>query len=226
MATDVQIDQRGQSLEYGEPVQPGPGFGDDGLRGRVTRQVGLAPTQQVGFDPTPPPPIIQGSPEIVVTRNAGPHVRGRFDATGTLIADSRADDGTVIYADSGVAGSGEANQPPGLARTNAPIAPRSSTFGEMAAIEQRAAIKAQAEAMGFVVSDGPGVPPVAGVVASDAGSNDPRDMGSAPMILSASALPVIRKAPIVPVVITASSTVRAKNAAANRNVVRVKKGKR
>lgn len=87
----------------------------------------------------------------------------------------------------------------------------------------RAALKAAAEAAGFVVSDAPGVPPAAEqspaiefkrggefVIASDQpGAGDPRDMSTGPQVLSS--LPTIKKRAIVPVTTT---------------VARVKKGKK
>jgi len=55
------------------------------------------------------------------------------------------------------------------------------------------------------------------VTPSDGGSNDPRDASIAPQVFSADKLPVIKKAQVVPVVISASGTVR---------VARVKKAGR
>jgi hypothetical protein len=76
----------------------------------------------------------------------------------------------------------------------------------MTAVAQREAIKQAAIAAGFTVSDSPvevkDSPGAFGVVASDAGSNDPRDMSVGPQVLSA--LPTIKKAPIVPVTVSAA----------------------
>src|ERR1700694_2337101 len=99
METDVQ-----SGVEYGTPIQGG----DE----PVTRQLGLDPARQFGTDRTPPPPIVQGDHEVVATRNAGPHVTQRFMPDGTLQADSRADDGTVLYLDHRAIAIGEPNQPP------------------------------------------------------------------------------------------------------------------
>jgi hypothetical protein len=209
---EVQSDRFGEPLRYPAPVQGGSE--------KVTRQVGLAPTAPPGgFDPAQAhlQPVIQGSHEIHTTRQAGNGAQ-HFDASGTLRADSVADDHSILYVDDGTAAGG-ANPPPGLARTNAPIAPRSSTFGEMAAVEQRAAIKAQAEAMGFVVSDRPvevkDSPSAFAVIASDDGAHDPRDKGDkGPMVFTADALPVVKKRAIVPVVLPTPERRRVKAKAA------------
>jgi len=191
-------------VEYGEPAQPGPGFGDNGLRGRVTRQTGLPPAQLIGIDPQPPPPIIQGDHEVVAYRNSGPHVAGRFASDGTFHSDHRADD-NILFVDHAL--SDPEAMPPGLERRSTVAPPiRSAGFGEMLAVEQREAVKAAAIAAGFIVSDAPGEvkdsPTTFDVVASDdpGESHDPRDKSSQPQVLSASALPTIKKAPIVPIV--------------------------
>ena len=160
----------------------------------------------------PPQPVNQGDPNMTVVRNHGPHVRGYFDGSGIFRADSVADDGNVVYADGGVQ-AGVSNQPPGLARIaaplvadpNQPVPPRLAGFGEMTAVQQREAVKQAAIAMGFEVRDAPvevrDSPSAFAVVASDAGSNDPRDMGGAPKVFSASDLPQIKRREIVPVTI-------------------------
>jgi hypothetical protein len=183
-------------FKYPDPVQV------DGMI--VTRQKGLAPAPQGGIDPVTLPPVIQGSPDIFTSRNTGPHVTQRFGADGTLEADRRADD-AIMFADHPL--SDPEALPPGLARTNAPL-PAPSAFGEMTAVQQREAIRAQAEALGFVVTEAKDSPTVFDVIASDGGSADPRDMSTGPQVLSA--LPVIKKAPIVPV--TVSVAPKAKDA--------------
>ncbi len=191
-------------FKYPDPIQGDP-------KNRTTRQTGLPRSATVGFDPTPPPPIIQGDPLTVVTRNQGV---AHFLPDGTLMADHRSDDRSVLYVDGALGATGDENPPPGLARTAMPLPPASG-FGEMAGAAQREAVKQAAIAMGFTVSDLPievkDAPTAFAVVASDAGSNDPRDMGSAPKVFSASDLPTIKKREIVPVTTT---------------VARVKKGKK
>jgi hypothetical protein len=191
METDVQY-----GVSYPDPVQGG--------NEPVTRQRGLDLTQQVGFDPQPPKEIIQGDPGVVAYRNPG-NGSQKFASDGTLHSDHRSDD-NILFVDHALS---DPDMAPGLARTNAPIAPRSSTFGEMAAVEQRAAIKAQAEAMGFVVLDAPAAspaavqPPAIDVIASDQPGDhaDPRDKSTRAQVFGADQLPVIKKAPIVPVVL-------------------------
>jgi hypothetical protein len=149
-----------------EPTYPDPIQGGNEA---VTRQVGLPPSQDVGFDRTPDKPVIQGSHEIFTSRNIG--LGQRFLADGTLLADAPAP-GTTYFADVPVIAVGEANQPPAPAAAGAP----------------------------------PSVPPLVGVMQSDqpddrgAGA-DPRDASVGPQVISADKLPVIKKAPIVPVVL-------------------------
>ena len=185
-------------------TQPGPyGHITDGLGSPVTRQVGLPPDQVPVTDPVVLPAIIQPDAETKVTRNLGSGPQ--FYAGATLYADRPAD-GT-IYVDGDLADL----MAPGLARTNLPGPPPSS-FGDMPVAQQREAIKAQAEAMGFVVSDAP----TTGVVASDqpGDAHDPRDPHSKPQVLNASALPVVKKRAIVPVVLPTPETRRVKAKAA------------
>ena len=82
----------------------------------------------------------------------------------------------------------------------------------------REAIKAAAIAAGFTVTDAPvetkTSPTAFDVIASDEGSADPRDMSTGPMIFSADALPVIKKAPVVPLVLPTPETRRVKAKAA------------
>lgn len=193
--------QSGQPIQYPDPVQGDPEV-------RTTRQRGLPTAQQVGFDPTPPAEIIQpGIPDLIVTRNVGPHVAGRFASDGTFHSDLRSDD-NILFVDHAL--SDPEALPPGLERTNAPMPPRPAGFGEMAIDRQRAAIKAQAEALGLVVTDAPveakDSPTAFAVIASDQpGENhDPRDKSSQPQVLSA--LPTIKKAPVVPVVLPTPKT--------------------
>ncbi len=200
MATDVQI-----GVHYDTPVQGG--------NEPVTRQRGIEPQSQVGVDPQPPPPIIQGDPNLVATRNAGPHVAGQFASDGTFHADRRADEG-ILFVDHAL--SDPEAMPPGIARTNTPL-PAPSAFGDMPAVEQREAVRVAAIALGFTVTDGvPGIPdtkvqsPAIDVIASDAGSADPRDMSTGPQVFSLSALPKVRKAPIVPVTIAVAPKTRVK----------------
>src|SRR5450759_1359556 len=215
--TDIQY-----GVEYPDPIQPGNA---DGLV--VTRQRGLDRTQQArAGDRTPPADVIQpGVPDMIVTRQAGSGAQ-RFDASGVLLADSVADNGQILYLDHSVHAIGEANPPPGLARTNAAVAPPSG-FGEMPAAAgappsvppgDRDAIKAAAIAAGFTVTDAPvetkTSPTAFDVIASDEGSADPRDMSTGPMIFSADALPVIKKAPVVPLVLPTPETRRVKAKAA------------
>jgi hypothetical protein len=217
MATDVQIDQRGQSLEYGEPIQPGNA---DGLV--VTRQRGLPPAPPAVFDSLRDAmPIIQGDPNLLTVRNAGPHVSTRIGADGiTWEADRRADD-HIMRADHAL--SDPEAMPPGIERTNTPL-PAPSAFGEMSAVQQREAVKQAAIAAGFVVSDAPvfetkrapgtfvaqPVQPF-DVIASDEGAHDPRDKGDkGPMVFSASDLPVVKRRAIVPVTTTPAPTARVK----------------
>ena len=200
MATDIQ-----QGVFYDTPVQGG--------EEKVTRQAGLPRSATIGIDPTPPPPIIQGDPLTVATRNAGPHVAGQFASDGTFHSDRRADDNT-LYVDHAL--SDPEALPPGIARaaltpTDVPTPGRVTGFGDMTAVQQRAAIKAQAEALGFVVTDAPveakDSPTAFNVIASDEGAHDPRDRGDrGPQVLSA--LPVIEKKRIVPIVISASGAVQ------------------
>jgi hypothetical protein len=49
---------------------------------------------------------------------------------------------------------------------------------------------------------------VVDIVRSDDGGADPRHAGSGPQVFSADTLPVIKKAPVVPVVISASGAVQ------------------
>jgi hypothetical protein len=228
-------------VEYDTPVQGG--------NEPVTRQKGLDRTQQtMARDPQPPGEIVQGDPLVTATRNPG-NGSQQFASDGTLHSDHRSDDNT-FFADHPL--SDPEALPPGLARTAAALPP-ASAFGDMPAAAgappsapppvgvmqadqpmDRAAIKAAAIAAGFIVSDAPGVPPVAGVVASDGpgeGGADPRDQSTGPQVFSANALPVIKKAPIVPVIISASGVVadsakpaRAKAAPKVRRV-KAKKGK-
>jgi hypothetical protein len=186
MAVDVQVGEHGGPLSYPDPVQGG--------EEKVTRQLGIPPGQQtMARDPQPPKAIVQGDHEVVAYRNPGNGAQ-QFASDGTLHSDHRSDDNT-FFADHPL--SDPANQP-GLARTNAPL-PDPPAF----VAPDRAAIKAQAEAMGFVVSDAPAGappagPPVVDVMQADQpGSGDPRDMSTGPQVISA--LPVIKKAPIVPV---------------------------
>jgi hypothetical protein len=53
-------------------------------------------------------------------------------------------------------------------------------------------------------------PPVVDVVRSDDGGADPRDASGGPQVLSADALPVIKNAPIVPVVVVDQALPKAK----------------
>jgi hypothetical protein len=189
-------------FKYPDPVQGGDQA--------VTRQRGLPRSAMVGFDPVPPAAVVQGDHLTVVTRQVGSGAQ-RFDQSGTLIADSVADDGSVLYLDHSVHAVGEPNPPPpGLARTNAPLSPPSA-FGEMLAAGQqpsmdKAAIRQLAEAAGFTVSDSPlevKDAPGTFVIASDAGAVDDRDRGDrGPQVFSASDLPVVKKRAIVPVTVS------------------------
>jgi hypothetical protein len=202
MATDIQ-----QGVFYGEPISGDPEI-------KVTRQRGLDPARQFGTDRTPPAPVIQGDANTVVSRNAGPHVTQRYGPDGTLFADAVADTGTVLYLDHRVTAIGEANQPPGIERTAMPLPPPPG-FGDMVAVQQREAIKAAAIAAGFTVSEAKDSPIAFGVIASDGGSADDRDRGDrGPQVFSASDLPVVRKMPIVPVVLPTPKTRRVKAKAA------------
>jgi len=187
------------NFQYAVPIQGGAE--------KVTRQAGLPPASQVGIDPVTLPPIVQGDPlNTVAVRNQGPHVAGQFASDGTFHSDRPADDGT-LFADHGL--SDPEAMPPGIERTTMPL-PNPPGFGPMAAVQQREAVKAAAIAAGFVVSDAPGVPPAASVIQADKGSNDPRDPGGAPKVFSASDLPVIKKAPVVPLVLPTPVTRRVK----------------
>src|ERR1700730_264854 len=170
MATDIQ-----QGVFYDTPVQGG--------EEKVTRQAGLPRSATIGIDPTPPPPIIQGDPLTVATRNAGPHVAEQFASDGTFHSDRRADDNT-LYVDHAL--SDPEALPPGIARaaltpTDVPTPGRVTGFGDMTAVQQRAAIKAQAEALGFVVTHAPveakDSPTAFNVIASDEGAHDPPQTG-------------------------------------------------
>ena len=97
---------------YPDPIQGG----DE----KVTRQVGIDPTQQVmARDPQPLKEIVQGDPEVTATRNVGNGAQ-RFGLDGTLYADHVADDST-LYADHRVIAIGEPNPPP--AASNIPLPP-------------------------------------------------------------------------------------------------------
>jgi len=204
MATDVQI-----GVHYDTPIQGG--------NEPVTRQKGLPPQQAMGVDPQPPPPIIQGDPTMVVVRNQGPHVGGRFASDGTFHADARADEG-ILYVDHAL--SDPEAMPPGIERAAMP--PRTVGFGNMLAVEQREAAKQAAIAAGFIVLDAPAAPPAAEqspaiefkrggefVIASDQpGAGDPRDMSTGPQVISS--LPTIKKREIVPVTVSVAPAPKAK----------------
>lgn len=125
----------------------------------TTRQRGIDPESFAAVDPTPPPPVIQGSSEIFTTRQ-GSSVQ-HFDASGTLIADHVADDGHITYSDAGPA-RGDANPPPPAdlpLMTDIPL-PGPQTFD---------VVPADAGAP-------PAVPPLVGVLQADqpGDSGDPR----------------------------------------------------
>lgn len=201
MATDVQI-----GVHYDTPIQGG--------NEPVTRQKGLPPVSQIGVDPQPPPPVIQGDHLNFASRNAGPHVAGQFASDGTFHADRRADEG-ILFVDHAL--SDPEAMAPGIARTNTPL-PAPSGFGEMTAVQQREAVKQAAIAAGFVVTDSPvevkDAPTAFAVIASDQpGAGDPRDMSVGPQAFAADQLPQVKKRAIVPVTLTAPNA-------------RVKKGKK
>ena len=201
-----------------------PGNVGDGLGSVVTRQAGLPPEPGIAIDPTPLREIIQpapigdglGSPVIRNPSNGGSF----FGGDGVFHADRPADDGTVyvdgVFADV---------MAPGIERTAMSLPPRAAGFGDMAVAQQRAAIKAQAEALGFVVSDAPGMPPVAGVIASDEGAHDPRDRSKGPQILKADKLPVIVKRAVVPLVLPTKVRRTSRRAAGSKTPLKAKAGR-
>lgn len=99
---DVQYDGSGSPLRYPDPVQGGSE--------KVTRQTGLPSWQQVTADPVPAQPVVQGDANMVTTRQKGFGTQ-HYDASGTLIADTRADDGAVLYVDVATMAAGDANPP-------------------------------------------------------------------------------------------------------------------
>src|ERR1700674_2919558 len=177
-------------FKYDDPISGDPEV-------KVTRQTGLAPAQQVGIDPTPPAEIIQPGDGTEVSRIPFTGAQG-FASDGTFHSDRRADDG-ILFVDHAL--SDAVGEPPGLARTTAAL-PNPPGFGDMPATQQREAVKAAAIAAGFVVTDAPtaDVPSAVSVVPRDGGSSDPRDMSVGPQVISS--LPVVKKRPVVPVVIS------------------------
>jgi hypothetical protein len=188
---------------YDTPVQGTPDM-------LVTRQAGLDPAQQqLVRDPQPPQKIVQGDSEVHAYRNPG-NGSQFFGGDGTLYSDAVAQDHT-LYADRALIASGEQMPPPGIARTGLPMPDRPAFVAP-----DRAAIKAQAEALGFVVTDGAPVetktsPTAFGVIASDDGGGDPRDMGDkGPMVFSADQLPVVKKRPVTALVLPTPKVRRVK----------------
>jgi len=104
---------------YPEPIQ-----GDATMV--VTRQAGLPSWQQAVADPVTLPPVVQGSAEMVVTRQRGSGAQ-HFAPDGTLVADARADDRSVLYVDVHTSPVGDANPPSAhapLTPTDVPTPPR------------------------------------------------------------------------------------------------------
>lgn len=101
----------------------------------------------------------------------------RFSSDGTLMADHDAQPGTPIV------------------RSDRPIAPTAD-----ASFPGRPGVV-------------PGLPPapspapVVDITRSDDGGSDPRDASGGPQVFTAAKLPVVKKAPVVPVVISASGVV-------------------
>lgn len=159
-------------------VQYGVEYGTpiQGGEEKVTRQTGIDPAlQQLASDPVTLPEIVQGDHEVVAYRNPGSGAQF-FGRDGTLYSDHRSDDST-FFADRPAIAGGDQLPPPGLAR------------------RQLAATPALA------ATDVPVPPPPAFVQADQPGNNpDPRDLGGPAKVFSASALPVIPKHPIVPIV--------------------------
>jgi len=189
-----------------EVVQPG-NVGD-GLGSLVTRQGGLPPDPTPVTDPVVLPAIIQPGDGTEVRRNVG---IGFYGTDGTFYTEGPVQDGT-IYVDGPM--SAQQLPPPGIARTNQPMPPRDAFIAPAIQQPDRAAIRAMAEAMGFVVSEAPAGAPVVGVVASDQPGDayDPRDRSSGPQVISA--LPVIAKRPVVPLVLPTPKVRRVKAKAA------------
>ena len=101
-------------FQYPDPIQGDPEV-------RVTRQTGLPVPATAGFDPQPPPAIVQGDSEVTATRNVG-NGASRFGPDGTLYADHVAEDGT-LYADIPVIAVGQPAQPPRPAPASAGAPP-------------------------------------------------------------------------------------------------------
>lgn len=183
------------NFQYPEPIQGG----DE----PVTRQVGVNPEDTQAIEDrkfAQEHPVIQGSPDIFTTRQVG--LGQQISSDGTLMADHDVQPGTpILRSDRPIAPTADAGFPgrPGVVPGNPEQATRQPSM-------DRAAIKAAAEAAGFIVRDAAAPPagaqpPVVDVIASDDGGSDPRAGSGGPQVISADQLPVIRKAPIVPVLV-------------------------
>jgi hypothetical protein len=167
-------------FEYPEPIQPdaGPIQPGLGLGSPVTRQVGIDPRQQPAVDPSPPREVIQGGIDIFTTRNAGPHVAGEFGPDGTFYSDAPAPDGT-LYTDRPINATDRQLSPAAAfaaARADAP-----ALASGVVPLPGRPEFVEPAPA---AAGGPPAQPPAVGVMPSDSGSHDPRDMGSAPAIIT------------------------------------------